>query len=151
MFNNVEEFRTYVLHMISEHRRLNAAVQTIEQRWHAVSVEAASEDTVADLISSLKQLHDELHHHFTDEEGGGCIEEAVAHCPSLRDDAARVEQQHGSLLEQLSQIIQHLGQAGVDLGGADVAHSQFHDFVQRLQNHESAEDEILERGFGTVE
>ena len=112
MFNDVEEFRAYVLHMLSEHRRLNAAVRTIERRWRVV--DEGSKDTVSDLISGLEQLHRDLHHHFTDEENGGCIEEAVARCPSLSQAATKLEHEHTFLLSHLRGVIDQLEQGDID-------------------------------------
>ena len=123
MFNDVEECRAYVVHMIAEHRRLNEAVQTIEQRWRVADIEAATDETVDDLITSLQQLRDDLRHHFTEEENGGCIEEAVARCPSLSEGAARIEHEHASLLEQLEGIIQQLSQLSVDTRLAGASHN----------------------------
>lgn len=148
MINDVEEFRAYIVHMISEHRRLHEAVQTIEQRWRLVDMEAASEDTVTELVAGLEQLRNELRHHFAEEESGGCIEEAVTRCPSLSQDAARIEHEHVSLLDQLGQIVEQLRQVCVDASLANASHCAFEDFVKRLHAHETAENEILEQGFG---
>ncbi len=91
-------------------------------------------------------MRNELDRHFNEEEQGGCIEEAVCRCPSLSQDATRVEQQHPGLLEQLDNIISRTRTVPCVI--ADIEHDVA-DFASQLMAHEAAESRILQRAFGS--
>ena len=69
------------------------------------------------------------------------------HSANFDHDGGSVNFDHPDAIDwQL--MIEQLNQCGGDPTSTDLAHRDFQNFFKCLQAHESAEDEILERGFG---
>jgi hypothetical protein len=94
-------------------------------------------------------LRDELAQHFAEEEAGGCIEEAVCRCPRLASEARHVERQHPVLLDELDGVIALARVLQPGRVGRQTLLNEFDEFAANLKKHESAEDHILQVGFGT--
>ena len=57
------------------------------------------------IIDGLEAIRQEAAHHFREEEMGGCLEEAVAHCPSLSGELTRAEREQQELLADLDELL----------------------------------------------
>src|SRR6266850_3554698 len=104
--------RVYVDHLLAEHRRLDHLIS------RTVATLPSWDDTDAatwlpGMMAGLTAIREELAHHFQEEEAGGCLEEAVAHCPGLSSEVAQVEADHAKLLADLDELIQRAGQLTV--------------------------------------
>src|SRR5690349_5290104 len=99
-----DECHCYVNHLIAEHRRLHRMLRLAR---NAICPPGSSESVPGtDIVKLLGEVRAELEHHFAEEEGGdGCLEEAVSRCPSLSDDARRIESEHPRLLEDIDRLI----------------------------------------------
>src|SRR5262245_36051024 len=99
-----EECRCYVDHLIAEHRRLHRML-----RLAGSSIRPAPGTgriaTRAEVLKVLRDVREELAHHFAQEEEGGCLDEAVSCCPSLSPEAHRIEAEHHRLLECIDRLI----------------------------------------------
>jgi iron-sulfur cluster repair protein YtfE (RIC family) len=142
-----EECRTYIDHLAAEHRRLHNMIRNA--RFAMIHSAGADHDaTPADVNRVLTQMRDELAHHFREEEGGGCMDEAVSRCPRLSGDVRRIESEHPELLARLDALI---------VAAADIEKSVRHrvefeadldNFCRQICAHEAAENEILRQAFG---
>ncbi|MEX1027748.1 MAG: hemerythrin domain-containing protein [Candidatus Paceibacterota bacterium] len=147
MTNNSEEFIAYLTHLRAEHRRLREFLREIEQTWTKQDITRPSE-LESQVIRKLEGVRAELAHHFTEEESGGCLDEAVARQPSLGHEADRLEREHPALLKQLGQLIAQLKAASQAIQSLDDAKEGFRRFSEQLEAHEFAENRILEESFG---
>ena len=86
-----DECRTYVEHIIAEHRRLHRMLRLARSAIIA-SGGPDRDATGTDVTRVLRQVREELAHHFAEEEEGGCLDEAVSHL-------GRQRQVHACLFE----------------------------------------------------
>jgi hypothetical protein len=128
--------------MDREHRRLNQQMESLTLLF----AQLESTPTVrAELLTKLQQFAQEIATHFTEEEEGGCVEEAVCRCPSLSHEASVIERQHRELRAQLATI-----QQAVDTAPSQ-AKTLFADFCGLIEEHEALETRVLQRGFNTAD
>jgi len=137
----------YAQHLLSEHRRLDQlmhrTVATLPG-WE----EADASDWLPRTVGGLKAIRHELKRHFRDEEAGGCLEEAVANCPSLSAEADRLLHEHPDLLQALDDLIaryQRLAEPTPELGR--VLAQELRAALKKLREHEAQEQRLVERAF----
>jgi len=146
MDTNCDQF-VYVDHLLAEHRRLErlihrtlASIPTWEESDFVGWLPA--------MRSGLEAVRAELAQHFKEEEAGGCVEEAIARCPGVSQEAQAVLQEHGPILAELDRLIALCRRAQPPT--ADEARQIEHDFralVRRLRQHEAVENDIMQRAF----
>ncbi len=142
MFTN-QECTPYLEHLRSEHRRLHALLG--DARAAVQQFQMQDEKAVTSLLQTLQQIRVELARHFSEEEQGSCLEEALARCPRLSGEVKRVQAEHQVLLENLDCLVAR---------GKIVAETQaelkrgFDDLCNQLYDHEAAESRVLETSFG---
>jgi iron-sulfur cluster repair protein YtfE (RIC family) len=147
MKNSNREF-AYVDHLLAEHRRLDQLIRrtlAALPSWEESDVAS----WLARMLDGLQAIRQELAQHFREEEGGGCLEEAVARCPALSPEVQRIEQEHERILGQLDELIlagQHLAQPTAR--EAHVLGQELRALVHQIRAHEALENRIMQRGFG---
>ncbi len=144
---DTDQYRHLVVYLRAEHQHLHEVLRSIETAF-AERDKSRAPDSAPSLLDGLANLREELQRHFSVEEEGGCIEEAVCRCPSLSPEATRLEHQHPVLLGSLDSIIERLrssSQREHDIGETS---RQFKQLVKTLHAHEAAEDRIMQRAFG---
>ena len=139
--------RIYVEDLLAEHRRLHKMLRLAR----AAILQSGGPDrdaTAADIVRVLRRIQAELVRHFAEEEGGGCLEEAVSRCPRLSTQARRIEAEHPDLLRGIDDLISQL--SGGELNPQDrmAMERAFLDLCDRLHTHEAAENDLLRQGFG---
>lgn len=134
--------RAFVVHLRDEHRRLNEATRDLESELAEQALHSARKVN-KNVTDSLRRLRNRLAQHFLEEEEGGCIEEAVARCPTLSTEAFNLEHEHRDLLAELDQLI---AQSGEQPELPQLA-TRYQTFATRLRIHEAHENKLLERGF----
>ena len=142
-----DECRCYVDHLISEHRRLH---RMLHQAHHAI-VGAHGPDrdaSSADVVRVLRQVRDELEHHFAQEEGGGCLDEAVSRCPGLSAESRRIEAEHPQLLAGVDRLIAQALDSDQSVQKRLELEMGFEELRRQLDAHEAAENALLRKGFG---
>jgi len=142
-----DECRCYVDHLISEHRRLH---RMLHQAHHAI-VGAHGPDrdaSSADVVRVLRQVRDELEHHFAQEEGGGCLDEAVSRCPGLSAESRRIEAEHPQLLTGVDRLIAQALDSDQSVQKRLELEIGFEDLRRQIDAHEAAENALLRKGFG---
>ncbi len=134
------ECQAYLVHLREEHRQLHELVREIQ-----MALESPAGSLDADLLHRMRRrlqnLRKELARHFSEEDAGGCIEEAVSRRPSLAAEARQVAEQHLDLLRQLDGIIEEAAEAPQSM------QTSFPVFAKQLLSHEASENRIIERGF----
>jgi ferredoxin len=138
-----QECTPYLAHLRTEHRRLHALLG--DARAAVQQFQTQDENAVTSLLQTLQQIRRELARHFSEEEQGSCLEEAVARCPRLSDEVKRVQAEHNVLLENVDCLIAR-GKTVAD-AQAEVQRG-FEDLCHQLYAHEAAESRVLETGFG---
>jgi hypothetical protein len=102
----------------------------------------------ADIVKLLSEVREELAHHFAQEEGGGCLEEAVSRCPSLSDEVRRIEAEHPWLLESIDRLIAQARDSDHSVQGRIEVARGFDELCAQIDAHEGAENALLRKGFG---
>lgn len=143
-----DECRCQVDHLIAEHRRLHRMLRVAR---NAIMPLGAATGNVpgADIVKLLGEVREELEHHFAQEEGGGCLEDAVSRCPSLSDEARRIKAEHPQLLESIDRLIAQAQDADRSVQGRIAVAREFDELCAQLDAHEGAENALLRKGFGT--
>lgn len=127
----------YMKHMDQEHARLNTELRRLHNEVQSAAPRAS-------VLLDLETLRADLAAHFHQEEGDGCLEEAVCRCPSLAHEVRAIESQHRDLLAELDALIARQQRAG-DVNAADVER-----FAAALDQHEAAEDHVVQHGFNVA-
>jgi len=141
------ECRPYVDHLVAEHRRLHALLR--QTRGSIVGSSSPDRDTSSEEVAAvLRRLREELAHHFTEEEEGGCLDEAVSRCPRLSPDVRRIETEHVDLLAKVDRMIVQAASCEASLPGRIELEREFDDFCRQIHAHEVAENDVLRQGFG---
>jgi iron-sulfur cluster repair protein YtfE (RIC family) len=141
------ECRPYVDHLVSEHRRLHSLLR--QTRAAIIGSGGGDRDVPREEIARvLQRLHDELARHFTEEEEGGCMDEAVSRCPRLAGDMLQIEEEHKELLAKVKAMIAQACSASDTVEARLALETEFDDFDRRIHAHEAAENEILRQDFG---
>jgi hypothetical protein len=143
-----EECRCYVDHLIAEHRRLHQMLRLAR----ATIVCCSGPDravTGADVVRVLRQVRKELEHHFAEEEGDGCLDEAVSNSPSLSAEARRIEAEHPQLLANMDRLIAEAQDCDESVKKRIAVRREFDELCRQLNAHEAAENALLRKGFGT--
>jgi len=133
---DVKESQSYVAHLRSEHRNLERAILEAVHELHGPATE---------LVEHLRRLKDQLARHFQDEDEGGCLEEAVARCPAVAEQAMWVTWEHPLLLDELDALIEQLASRNE---ATDAWREDFVRLTKKLTAHEEAEDRIVSRALG---
>lgn len=142
-----EECRCYVEHLIAEHRRLHRMLRLAQHAIVAAHGPDRDADK-ADVARILSQVRGELAHHFAEEEEGGCLDEAVSHCPSLSAEARRIEGEHPELLKDVDRLIADAMDSDQSVENRIALERGFDGLCRQLNAHEAAENALLRKGFG---
>jgi hypothetical protein len=142
-----DEKDPYVNHLVAEHRRLHMLLRNA--RSAIMQSGAPDRDvTTADVVGVLTKVRGELAQHFSEEESGGCLEEAVSRCPRLATEATRLQGEHAGLLVQIDKLIAQALDSRHTLENRIAFEREFDEVCLLLHAHEAAENELLRQGLG---
>ena len=96
----------------------------------------------------LRQVREELEHHFAQEESGGCLDEAVLRCPGLSGKLSRIELEHPQLLQHVDRLIAQALDCDQSMENRLTLEREFDELCRQLDVHEAAENALLRKGFG---
>jgi hypothetical protein len=142
---NESEIRTYVEHLRREHSHFDTMLLKIGHEVAALSHIGQPRGALTRLTQQLAELRQQLQLHFSEEETGGCLEEAVVHCPSLGDEGKTIVAEHPVLDRMLEQLVRQTHDPAAS--PADVQRS-YQAFAEKLRAHEAAENRLLQLAFG---
>jgi len=145
MMREDSECRSYVNHLLSEHRRLHHLLRDARRALAADGVRMSP----TECAKVLCRVRDELRSHFAEEEEGGCLAEAVSRCPALSTEARTIEAQHPALLLRLERLLARVAECDSSAQCRVETLLAFDDLLRELRAHEAAENNVLRRGFGT--
>ena len=138
---------TFVDHLLTEHRRLDQMVRRALSDLSSWE-EADAASWPPRLLAGLTAIRAELARHFAEEESGGCLEEAVAHCPALSTDARHAQAEQQQLLEVLDELAHHCRKLERPTRRDVLALEQeLRALVHKLRLHEGEETRIMQRAF----
>jgi hypothetical protein len=141
--------RCYVNHLIVEHRRLHSLLRQLRvEMGHCLGPD--EQPSFAGVERVLTRLRDELEHHFAQEEGGGCLDEAVSRCPRLAGEANRIEAEHPRILADLDRLIAQSHASPPTLPNQVALGRKFDRLCQQLREHERSENALLAQAFGVA-
>jgi chromosome segregation ATPase len=143
--NGVNHCGAYLEHLQAEHHRLNCALIEIRRQFAELNRGASSPDALDRLIERLEDLRRELRSHFAEEEKGGCLEEAVARCPSLGPQNKDLMGEHPQLIRALEQLPAAMKGRATN---QEAWQQQFEAFAADLRAHECAENRLLQTALG---
>ena len=126
-----------------EHLRLH---QLLDACRRALDFQGTPQPALlAKLQATLTELHDHLAGHFTQEENGGWLEEAVTRLPRLAKQLNVLEKQHAALLGRLALLIELMQTTPADKDTVKKAVAQFDAFAKQLLAHEACEERSRQR------
>jgi len=132
-------------HVLAEHRDLFNLMHSVESAFTAAG--PPTPERRARVLESLHMLRDHLGDHFTQEERGGFLEEAMTRVPRLSSAVRSIVAQHPALLVELDHVIESLG---IVTGEADpwprAAHA-FESFADHMTAHERSENAVVQEGY----
>jgi len=143
--NGADDCHAYVEHLQHEHSHLNQLLLEIGHDVAALDKASDRTEPLGHVAKRLSDLRQQLQKHFAEEETGGCMEEAVARCPTLSESSKGILAEHLQLDRMLEQLVEQTpNRAG---SSADVQRD-FQDFAKKLHEHEGAETRLLQMAFG---
>jgi len=134
-------------HLRAEHRRLNKDLCKLERAF-ATWVTHESQQMRSKTLVGLSTVEQELLRHFTEEEEGGCMEEAVSRCPQLADAALRLEAEHEDILRRFGTLIRQFESSTKVMRNTAELDAEFKDLCRQVHRHEAEEERILTHAFG---
>lgn len=132
-------------HVLAEHQELFNRL-TMARRAFALQAAPAG-DEFESLRQCLIGLRSHLHEHFTQEERGGFLEEAVARMPRLGSAVADLVSQHPLLLAELDKIIDSLPSSIETVAAWQEAGQTFATFAAHMMAHERHENAVVQEGY----
>ena len=139
-------FDVLVQQVRTEHRELHQRVRQMRDQFTALRGPLVSAVASADLRQALEALREYVIHHFSQEESGGWLEEAVVRMPKLAHELTLLENQHQPLLTQLNQLVDKVPTGESTLSAWKHTAEEFEQFVRDLFAHEAGEEKILQIG-----
>lgn len=143
-----DQIRCYIDHLVAEHRRLHGVLRKVRSSLvYAVGPDEAPSFT--EVVRIIIGMRNELARHFAQEEAGGCLEEAVSHCPKLSAEAGRIEAEHPQLLAEADRLIAQARQLLPTSVNQVALQREFENLFCKIRTHEKSESELLRQAFGT--
>lgn len=144
--NDPFEARAYISHLEAEHRIIESVLAEVESELcTAFARKSADYQRFRDMLFALRQ---NLEHHFRGEDEGGCLEEAMARCPGLAEEAGDLLAERRGILRLLDHLIVQSDSRMRGCTSADYREA-FGRFTRTLRMHEASEKRILNQAFGT--
>lgn len=112
-----------------------------------VAAGAGDGPTLATSRDLLEELQTHLEKHFEIEERGGYLAEALQAAPRFTKKAETLKDQHPEFRTQLTELIELTSTEDDPRAAFQELLEKFHAFTNALWQHESAENEILQRAF----
>jgi hypothetical protein len=112
------------------------------------SVQPDETPSFGEIVRILQRLRRELTQHFAEEEGGGCLDEAVSRCPSLSVEYQSIQAEHPQILAQIDALIEQARTSPPTPQNQVAIQGHFARLYKRVQAHEAAENRLLAAGFG---
>lgn len=124
------------------HHLLDAARMQLEK------CAANGQGTAAQCVArTMRQVRDHLEWHFSREENGGWLEEAVIRAPHLSHQLTKLEHQHAPLRERVARLVTLAESSDGTPESVQGLREEFEKFARQLLIHETYEERVLQQGF----
>jgi hypothetical protein len=143
-----DECRAYMDHIRLQHRQMQQLIERLRPLVHgAAGCESAFDD--AKLL--VGDLADHFARHVAEEEGGGCLEEAVCRCPRFATQARDVTEQFPRIQAAINRLAAKF--TGCECLGSSsrMVEQELEQLARDLSQLESDERHLLREAFGTDE
>lgn len=137
----------YADHLRAEHRELHQHLRGLQKELKQVTTRRVDGPLLARLTDAVRQIRDELTHHFAEEDSGGCLDYAVSLMPRLAPEAQALEHEHPSLLREINDLFGELLVARPGELKVAAVRARCDTFIARMLAHEMRENSLVERGF----
>jgi hypothetical protein len=137
------------IHFIAEHRRVHRMLR-LAQNAISASGGATREAPSANFIQVLRQVRDELAHHFAEEERDGYLDVVLRRCPSLLNEVRRIEAEHPQLLTGVDRLIALAMDCDQSVQMLISLAREFDDLCRHFDAHEAAENVLLRKDIGAA-
>jgi hypothetical protein len=97
-----------------------------------------------EIMGLLDEFEQALAHHFVHEEMGGLFDAVASHAPSLANEANRLNAEHHLLRNQATELCRFAASGSASMAWWRELASRCHVFSQKLMQHESAENVLLQ-------
>ena len=132
-------------HVLAEHSDLFQLVSRAKTAFADTGRPLAKRREFA--VATIESLRAHLHEHFTQEEQGGFLEEAVTRIPRLGHRMEEILKQHPALLAELDRLTAALADSRLIEADWLKIGRQFAAFVDHLQAHERSENAVVQEGY----
>jgi hypothetical protein len=134
-------------HLQSVHHKLNCELIEVRHQFETLPEDQTTGPAVEALIARLERLHRDLLAHYREEEAGGCMEEAIARCPSLGPQSKALMAEHPLLAQSLESLITQIKKRH---GTPRTWQQGYDEFVSQVRTHEAEENRIMTYALGAV-
>ena len=131
-------------HLLAEHRELFTLIQSVRTAFAEPGEPSA--DRRAGIVESLRLLRCHLRDHFSQEECGGFMEEAVTRIPRLSAAMRSILDQHPALPGELDRVIATL-EPPESPGCWATAARDYEAFAAHMTAHERRENAVVQEGY----
>jgi hypothetical protein len=135
----------YTNHLHREHERLKRMLCEIDHEFARLIPYGQFAAARVELAQRMHDLRNELLRHFSEEEDGGCLEEAITCCPSLGAQGSSILKEHALFRQMLDNLVEQA--RDVDVSSARLQ-CNYQQFAEELRAHERAETRLLQMAFG---
>lgn len=99
-----QPFEIYVHGVRADHAELETIDRALRASLNAGERAQWRPEATLEIVKQLESMSQHLERHFTNEEAGGYMEEALALAPRFSSQAAQLLKQHGQLNQLLVQL-----------------------------------------------
>jgi len=145
----VESLEAYVASVRADHRHQGSLVHHVNAALANGAGSNWNQTSVDEIITSLDALHEHLGHHFSREEEGGYLEEALVHAPRLQTRASQLMAEHPPLLKQFGDLVAAAKRRKDDKAQWPSLAKDLTKAIDDLVKHELRENQLLQEAFAT--
>lgn len=137
--------RSQMLQIMSdEHTDIHHQIADLRQFWNEVN-QMGHGPKYEEMGDRVREFRENLAKHMAREEQGGYLADAVDNAPQLADSARKLGAEHAEFLKTLDNFIGRLNTCESAYQCWDEVRTEFERFIQRLDQHESAEMSLLKQ------
>lgn len=142
-----QEYLAFAAAFQAEHRELRRLLQALR---HALAKDRVwSQELAQEAFGIVEALDTHLHGHFSKEEEGGYLEQALAVAPRFSDEAQRLLAQHAVMLAEVKRVLETARRAISVQEAWLQLQAEARELMQKLVEHETAENQIVQQALNS--
>ena len=127
--------------MLREHAKMRNLMDELKQLLFDRSV------AISEIASRLVLLQAMVEVHFRTEEDSSCFPDLISHAPRVSDKVAVLIAEHGEMTVDISELVARTSSCQGTEEDWDMVNSGFAEFEEKLMQHETVENELLQEVF----